>query len=219
MLLIYSAIPVFVLFDMVRSQKPISIMLIPIVFLGLLVFPIVYLLIQYFKEDYGKHIAIRDDALIFETSEKRVEFDLKTDVLKVIIVVARGFKNPVVGFGFLEIHMKNSELIYITSLSINPDKNKILSICKARQLEIGFPRIGINTEGRGEQLADSLMDKVEELRVSNKEEVYKIQVSYFEEKFSNKSIDELRKIVKEDRFEDYAIEASKNLIKRMGGDT
>lgn len=121
---------------------------IPLIF-GVFIVPMSYVLIQYIKEDWDKKIEITDTKLIIYKGNSRTEINTMTEITSHTSVSAGGFRNPFLGYGFLEIVDIKGNKHYVSSLICPPQKIAEKLYCGGKQLTIGFPRIGLNTEGKG----------------------------------------------------------------------
>lgn len=197
-----------------KNEPLILIILTGVLFLALIV-PMSYLLIQYLLEDWNKTVEIKGSNITIKKGSYFRELNLNTDIISSASIKSGGFRNLLVGYGFFRFQLISGETILITSLMANPKKIAQHFQKPGKELTVGFPRIiGLSLDGKGEELADSLTNKIKTSRDKYQKESFDANVSRFLKKFENKSVDELRTIVVKNDLAEYVIEACRILIQQ-----
>lgn len=196
-----------------KSESIFLIVLLGLAFMALIV-PMAFLFVQYFREDWNKTVEIKDNQLTIRKGSYVREINLMTDIISSTSTKAGGFRNPLTGYGFFQFNLTSGETFWITSLTANPEKVANYFKKPSKELTIGFPRLGLNVDGKGEELAETLTANIHKYKDKIQKETFDANVSGFVKKFENKSIEELETIVLKNELADYAIEASRILIQR-----
>lgn len=174
---------------------------------GSLMLPVTYLFHQYLKEDAGKIVRLTGTEVQFQYDRTTKRIPLNS-ISEVIIVGG----NTLYSFSFLKIITAGGEDYYVTSLTADPTELAAKINAKTKRISLAFPRLGLKTDGRGEDLADTfsrLIDQEAEIKRRNE---YRKLVEYFITKYKAKSQTELEQIINSSQFADYTKEAAQILI-------
>lgn len=171
---------------------------------------VVYPALTYLKVDLLKKTSASEYYVEVNQLGKQLKFNPQFDIKDIVLVKATpSGRNLLLGFSFLQITLKSGEKFYLTSMSNSIKKFLKSTKLEPRHIELGFPRIGVNTAGKDEELIETLTKDLIDLDTPPLN-----SVKFFQEKYSNKSKLELQTIINNsEMFQEEAVKAAENLLK------
>lgn len=170
------------------------------------VLPQSILLIQYFKVERNRVIEANSSIIKFIYANKT--YNLRpASVKEAFVFEAGGYRNPLIGFGFIRLET-DSKTLTITSLTQNYKDILNYIPSKTNYLTVGYPNLSIKVVNGKE------FTFFQEWLADRKTKEKDLNTEYFSGKFQQKSTTELNHFLEKDGMDQSAISAVKSILNK-----